>query len=186
MASEFASLEFDLKPWDRALNTIFNRWKSIQQRDKQFSAIVGATVYADVMDHFKNEQGSKGKWPDWSSSYSAAIAGRVAFRTIRGRVVALDEYTIHEWGIKPPRKPGKKLQDSGKLRQSFTPNKWRKSNDGLMFYNNAKVKSGFPYAAAHDIGGPKLPQRQFMWLSVQGMRKMVTSIERWLAWGDSE
>lgn len=148
---------------------------------KQFGGLISAVVYQDVMDHFENEQGPEGKWTPWSLSYAGAINGRIAFRKIRGRIIPLNEYQIEEWGIKPPRKPGKILQAAGNLRQRFTPNKWRFKSNEVIFFNNAKTKSGFPYAAAHDEGGPKLPQRKFMWLSDIGGKKMVTIVEKWLA-----
>jgi phage gpG-like protein len=39
---------------------------------------------------------------------------------------------------------------------------------------------GFPYAEAHDKGGPKLPQRKFMWLSKEGMEKIIKQVTDWL------
>lgn len=59
------------------------------------------------------------------------------------------------------------------------------AKDGILFYNNAKVKgTGFPYAYAHDNDTEprsRLPQRKFMWLSDEGMEKLIGVTEGWLA-----
>jgi hypothetical protein len=51
------------------------------------------------------------------------------------------------------------------LRQSFIPTNVRAVSDGILWFNNAKTKNNFPYAFAHNTGGPKLPKRDFMWIS---------------------
>jgi len=113
------------------------------QNPVQVEEIVGAisaVVFRNIMDHFKNESGSDGEWAAWSKSYA-----RYMNKIGRGG--------------------NKKLQFNGKLRQNFMPEKRRLLSDGIEWFNNAKTKSGFPYAAAHNYGGPKLPQREFMWVS---------------------
>jgi len=110
--------------------------------EKKFFTSISAVVLADVFKHFASEEGSEGPWKEWSQSYKKAIAGP-----------------------KPPRQPGMILQDSGRLRQSFIPSNYSISDKGIYWFNNAKTKSGFPYAYAHNEGGGKLPKRDFMWLS---------------------
>lgn len=119
----------------------------IDQHPK-YVALLSAVVFSDVMDHFKKEEGEDGKWTPWSSVYAAHMK-RIG-------------------------KSGNKLlQFSGKMRNSFQPTQYRPSSAGILWYNNAKTSSGFPYAAAHNEGGKKLPQRQFMWLSDKGMERIV-------------
>ena len=180
--SDAAEVKFDYAEWKSFLEKLNNKLKTTTQ-SRTFAGIISATVFGDIIDHFDKEMGPDGKWTPWSLSYAGAIQGRIAFRTIRGKVVPLGPYQIEEYGIKPPRKPGKILQATGKLRNTITPNsnKYRVASGVITFFNNAKTKSGFPYAAAHDEGGPKLPQRRFMWLSDNGMEKIIKLTEKWLA-----
>lgn len=168
-----AVFEFDFKKLDRYLD---KAEKDIKKRAK-LGKILSLPVYGDIIDHFSKEVGPNGKWPAWSKSYLDAIQGKVAFRYINGQVVPLNP---SKYKIKPPRKNGKKLQATGRLRQSITPKSWRNVSDGYLFYNNAQVRSGFPYAKAHDEGGPKLPQRKFMWLSNKGMDNVRTVALGWM------
>lgn len=142
--------------------------------------VLSIPVYKDIMDHFSKEMGPTGKWEKWSISYASAINGRIAFRYINGRIVPIGPHTMEEWGIKPPRRPGKILQATGRLRQSFSPGNWRNLQDGYLYYNNATLRSGFPYAKAHDEGADKLPKRSFMWLSKKGMESIKTVALGWM------
>ena len=68
------------------------------------------------------------------------------------------------------------LRDERRLERTFTAHgetSWRGVAGGIVFFNNAKTKNGFPYAAAHNVGGPKLPKRRFMWLSAQGRKDIM-------------
>jgi phage gpG-like protein len=182
--ADTAEVTLDSKQWDNLLKKVRARYKDIEQR-KQWGGLASAIVFRDIMDHFRKEEGPDGKWADWSHSYMQAIAGLVAFRYSKAlkRVIAItdDDFLSKN---KPPRKPGKKLQVTGNLRTSFTPSSWRAQREGLMFFNKAKTSSGFPYAYAHDTGGPKLPQRKFMWLSKKGMNSLARQTVRWLS-GDN-
>jgi len=63
---------------------------------------------------------------------------------------------------------GQLLRQTGRLRNTFKPSSYRRTGDGVLWYNNATTKQGFPYAYAHDNGeSPRtqLPRRSFMWLS---------------------
>ena len=134
------------------LKNIKKRLKGVQNGEKKFVGILSSIVYADIIRHFENEQGSKSSWAPWSKSYTEALK-------IKGR------------------SGNKKLQYSGKLRNNISPiskgGNFRKTSDGFLWYNNAKTSTGFPYAAAHDVGGPKLPQRDFMWLSDKAMDNIL-------------
>jgi phage gpG-like protein len=72
------------------------------------------------------------------------------------------------WSKNYKRKNGQILRDTGRLRNTFKPAMVRRESDGILWYNNATTKKGFPYAYAHDNGeAPRtiLPRRSFMWLS---------------------
>jgi phage gpG-like protein len=157
MAIESAiELAFDAEKVLSWLKAIEQRRKAIEKRESAFCNSIGIFVFQDVLDHFKNEQGSDGKWVGWSSSYSAKM--------------------------KAAGKGGNNiLQDTGRLRNSFTPGQWRKTSQGIEWYNPAKTNSGFPYAYAHDEGGPKLPKRDFMWLSDAAMNKISEATLAFLA-----
>lgn len=71
---------------------------------------------------------------------------------------------------------GRILQQTGRLRNSFKPTNFRKDSEGLLWYNNAMTKAGFPYAYAHDNdegGREQLPQRKFMWVSNSAMDQLA-------------
>lgn len=115
---------------------------------RAFAMALSAVVFQDIMDHFEKEQGPEGPWSPWSSSYRK-------YMDMRG-------------------KGGNRiLQDTGRLRQSFMPTNYRKVGEGILWYNPARTKSGFPYAYAHDEGGPKLPARSFMWTSDDASEKIA-------------
>jgi phage gpG-like protein len=80
----------------------------------------------------------------------------------------------------------KKLQFSGKLRQSFTPQSFRTAPNQIIFFNNAQTKGGYAYAAGHDEGGStpgRPPKRKFMWLSKQANQNIRERILLWLKEG---
>jgi len=114
--------------------------KTITALEKAWVKTISPRVFRDVMDHFSKQSGENRRWKPWSKNYQKHMQ------------------KIGKGG-------NKILQDSGRLRQSFKPTNVRKQRQGLVWFNNAKTKTGFPYAAAHDLGGSTLPQREFMWLS---------------------
>lgn len=124
--------------------------KNIENGESSFIGIVGATVFKDVMDHFSKEEGQEGPWAPWSKVYK-------------------------EHMMRIGRQGNKKLQFTGRLRQTFKPTDSRKVSDGLVWYNNALTKDGFPYAQAHDEG-IGVPQREFMWLSKSAVETIAKQI----------
>lgn len=165
--SDIMYTEFESEEIKRFLKNLNTKVKTIKTK---YVGLLSAIVYKDIIRHFEQQEGSKGPWKKWSKSYQDAINGKIAFRKSNGRTFAFDP---SESGIKPPRKPGKILQDTGHLRQSFKAKNARISGDGILWFNNAKTKSGFPYAAAHDKGGDRLPKRDFMWLSDGAMNAVA-------------
>ena len=131
--------EFDDKEVRSFLKDIDKNVDRVKSVKNEYIGLLSAIVYKDVIKHFESEEGSSGPWAKWSSSYKDKM--------------------------KEEGKDGNKiLQDSGRLRNTFSPKKYRKVSGGILWFNNAEVK-GFPYAFAHDEGGKKLPKRDCMWLS---------------------
>jgi phage gpG-like protein len=124
--------------------------KDIENGESSFIGIVGATVFKDVIDHFSKEQGQDGPWAPWSKVYQQHM-------------------------MKIGRQGNKKLQFTGRLRQTFKPTDSRKVSGGLVWYNNAMTKNNFPYAQAHDEGIGS-PQREFMWLSPTAVETIAKQI----------
>jgi phage gpG-like protein len=155
--SDAAEIKFDAVEWEKTVSEIRGRWEDIKTRT-EFGGIVSSIVYADIMEHFAKERGPEGKWTKWSDTYADHMK-RIG------------------------RAGNKLLQFNGNLRQKFLPQNWKGTSDGILFFNNAQTKSGFPYAFAHDEGGPKLPQRKFMWISPRAMSKILTQTIQWLAEG---
>lgn len=150
-------LKIDDKKVQKWLKSMEKNWDSIEKKTSPFvDGVLGVFVFQDVISHFEKEQGSGGGWKAWSKIYAEHMAKRG--------------------------KGGNKiLQDSGRLRQSFQAGQWRKKPGAVEWYNPAKTKGGFPYAAAHDEGGPKLPKRDFMWLSNTAMKKIAEACAKFMA-----
>jgi phage gpG-like protein len=127
---------------------ILERAKKIKGAADKYVAMLSAIVFKDVMDHFENERGEKGAWPKWSKAYTEHMK-------------------------KIGRGGNKMLQFNGRLRQNFTPQKYQKKSDGILWFNNAKTRGGFPYAYGHNEGEGKLPKRDFMWASEKAVEKMA-------------
>lgn len=145
--ADVAVAEFDNEEVRDFLESMQTRLKKVQGADKKYVGLLSAIVYSDVINHFQTQKGSEGPWKTWSKSYKDYMQkiGK------GGNLI---------------------LQDSGRLRNTFLPTSNRKTSAGILWFNNAKTAGGFPYAAAHDEGGPKLPKRDFMWLSDEAMEKV--------------
>jgi len=137
MAAEFIFEDKQVKDF---ISAIAKNMSHVQGVKKEYVGLLSALVIKDVDDHFAKEEGPKGKWQPWSDIYRKHMN-----RTGNGGR-----------GL---------LKFSGRLRQNFKPTDYKKSSEGVMWFNNAKTKSGYPYAAGHDEGDGKLPQREFMYLS---------------------
>lgn len=133
------------------LKRLQKKIRDVKDGARKFGDLLSAKVFADVIQHFESQEGSKGPWKAWSDTYAEHM-----------------------------RKIGKGgnriLQDTGRLRQSFTPASHRAVSQGILWYNQAKTAEGFPYAYAHQEGGKRLPKRDFMWLSTdaQGAIEQLT------------
>jgi phage gpG-like protein len=170
-------IEFKSEKVNRFMNELSIRMAMIKARDMELAKLYSPIVFRDVIRHFEQEKGPDGPWQKWSRSYLQAIAGLVAFRTFDGNVIPITDDNFLEQN-KPPRSPGKILQDKGHLRQSFRLSNVRQKAFGYEWFNPAKTKEGFPYAAAHNEGGDRLPKREFMYLSDQAIDQIaLISIE---------
>jgi len=135
---------------DRRLKKFLKNIDKKIKAKKAISKAASPIVFRDVVKHFEQERGEKDKWPAWSTAYQKHME-RIG-------------------------KAGNKiLQDTGRLRQSFLPSNARIGRDFLLWFNPAKVVGGFPYAAAHDIGGTQLPKRKFMWISKDALDDIATA-----------
>lgn len=163
---------------EKVVDFIYNmqkRLKNVENGETKYVGLISALVYRDIDNHFKEEKGSKGPWAKWSPSYTEAVNGKAFYRNINGRTVRFDAEDVKASGgtmPPPPRKPGHILQASGVMRNHFVPTKVKASSRNITWFNDAKTKSGFPYAAAHDNGGDKLPKRDFMWLSDKALEEI--------------
>ena len=138
-----------LEEMKKELGTMSKRLRFLT-KDRKWIAIASALVFDDIIDHFQKEEGPKARWARWSDRYRKHMS------------------KIGKGG-------NKILQDTGRLRQSFKPTNFRKVKDGVLWFNNAKTKTGFPYAYAHDNDERprrQLPQRKFMWFSPKGFKKL--------------
>lgn len=122
--------------------------KTIKDGGRAYGMVLSSVVFQDITEHFEKEEGPDGAWTPWSEVYAQHME-----RIGRGN--------------------NKLLQFNGHLRQAFLPTNYRKVGEGILWYNPAKTSKGFPYAYAHDEGGPKLPERSFMWLSIEGSEKIA-------------
>lgn len=156
MADSAIDLQFDSKQAEAFLKRLKRNQEAIEKKDQAFVDTISIFVFQDIINHFEKEQGPKGKWKAWSKVYAEHMEA------------------LGKGG-------NKILQDSGRLRQSFTPGQWRARPAGIEWYNPAKTKKGFPYAAAHDEGGGRLPQRKFMWLGSGAMEKIAKATVAFLA-----
>lgn len=146
--AEKAIAEFNNAEVVEFFKNIDKRLKDVKDGKKKFIGLLSAIVYGDVIRHFEDEKGSDGPWKKWSASYTNKM--------------------------KENNKAGNKiLQDTGRLRNSFKPSNARKVSAGIVWFNPGKTKTGFPYAFAHDTGGPVLPKRDFMWLSDEATDKIA-------------
>lgn len=149
-----AEFQFDSKAWETFLNKLSKKVKD-PIGDKTFTGIVSSVFYQDYQEHFEKEQGPDGKWAAWSKSYQEHLS-------------------------KIGRSNNNILRFTGRMFQTLTPSSWKESNGSMLFYNPAKTSSGFPYAKAHDEGGPRLPKRSFMWLSNKAMSNIASQVGKWL------
>jgi phage gpG-like protein len=131
----------------------------IAARAKDFNKILLPALnifgFKDIQDHFREESGPGGPWPE-RSDFTQMMYLR------RNKTNAVYD-------------PGNKLlQLTGRLRQSIMRGK--SGGAKAIGKNTAAIQSNVEYSGKHDQGEGKIPQRQFMWLSdkaVDNINKMI-------------
>ena len=121
---------------------ISDQTKSQRKMTKKYVSSISTFVFQDIMDHFDKEKGPEGRWHAWSQAYRTHMQkiGKGANRI---------------------------LQDTGRLRTSFQPGNYRVAKKGIEWFNPARTRSGFPYAAHHNELADR--PRTFMWLSQKAL-----------------
>ena len=151
-------ITFDDKAWRDFLREIKQR---STRADDFLRAAFATHGFADIQDHFRNEEGPNGPWASWSDKYRA-YRMRLASGAIKRRARA----------GKPP-VAEKILQLTGTLRQSLLPGDGKIKGLGRTAI---KVFSNVRYSGKHDEGERGLPARPFMWLSDAAMDKIAVTV----------
>lgn len=155
MSNEVLLAEFHDEEVKAFVRDLIDQTKKVKSFGREYIGLLSAIVYADINRHFEEEKGSQGPWTKWSKMYRDKMK-------------------------KEGRAGNKILQDSGRLRNNFSPSKNRKTSSGILWFNNAKTKDGRPYAAEHDDGIGRLPKRDFMWLSDGALEKITDQTLKFL------
>lgn len=122
----------------RFFKELKKNYSDVKNASNEWIKAISATVIRDIDSHFQQEEGPDGRWAQWSKMYRDHME------------------KIGKGG-------NKILQDKRDLYRAFKPSSYRSVSDGVLWYNNAKTKGGFPYAAHHDEDAKVT--RPFMWLS---------------------
>lgn len=142
------SAEFKDKEVKEFLDQISKNLKAANENKlNKIARLFSVVVFKDIINHFKEAKGPTEPWAKWSDLYTD-------LQTRRGK----------RW-------PGNALRFSGFLIQSFKPTNYRLTNEGLLWFNNAKTKGGFEYAYHHDEGAIKT--RPYMWLSKDAFEEIA-------------
>lgn len=139
------TVDLDISEWEDFLGKLSRNVKKAQS-----VLFVAAQAYAfqDIIQHFSDESGPNGKWPDWSPATQKAYAAK-------------------GWS------GNKILQATGRLRQSLLPGRGgirKEGSDAVRLFTN------IVYGARHNYGGGGIPQREFMWISDAAQEKMASTV----------
>jgi len=140
--------------WTRFIDDL--RDKSRLQKGLLTAArIVG---FKEVVKHFKEKRNPDGSsWPPWSAAYRkqrARLAGRLASKRARKRAATEGRSLVSQERL---------LELTGNLRKSFSPSNIKERHGQVALFNAAN------YSGFHDEGTDRLPRRQFMWISEDGI-----------------
>jgi len=157
MAEYPTEVIFEDKTIQDFFKNITKKLKNVENGEKKYSAILSVHVFADIINHFRKEEGSEGLWQEWSPRYTDYM-----------NEIGKSGNKILQW-------TGRLRNNFGKSANEVATKSLRTSSNNYTWFNNAKVgRKNFPYAAAHDAGGPILPKRDFMWLSDKAAEKMAS------------
>lgn len=152
MANDLLSAQFQDKEIQKFLKSLSKNSEEVKKRAKKYVETISPIVLADIERHFNDApKGASG-----GKNFGVDSAGnRISWDGWSKR------YTIL---MKKIGKGGNRLlQDTSHMRKMLKPTNYRKSSSGILWYNNAKTESGFPYAAHFDETAQN--PRPFMWLS---------------------
>ena len=107
------SLKFDDQQISDLLKKIDKKINNIQKKEAKFTALLSAIIIEDVIDHFEQEKGPKGRWKSWSQAYASHMAR-----------IGKSQNLI--------------LQDTGRLKGGWVPTNMRKTNEGILWFNPIK------------------------------------------------
>lgn len=119
-------------------------------KPKPFFEEAKGLMARDVNEHFKKEEGEKGKWEPLDPK---TLLGR------RGTTAKI-------------------LQDTGRLKQSVISSGIA-TNDYAVVGTNLE-SNGFPYPVVHQMGGKNIPQRKFLWLSRKAGEKLQRTLTKYI------
>jgi hypothetical protein len=143
-----ATIVFSYQEVEKFFSDIRKNVSDIMDHRRVYWSAISVIGFRDVIEHFEKEQGEKSRWKPWGALYRAHMR-------------------------KIGRGDNKILQDTGRLRQTtMMPVRPTEIKKGYLVFNPAQTSKGFPYAFAHDRGGPILPKRDFMWLSLKAMNQI--------------
>jgi len=149
---------FDDARVKKFLANLDSNLKEIRVVKREFASLLSIYVYKDIMKHFEDQAGPNGPWQAWSTRYGIWRKGHANRGRRKGNTLG----------------DGKILALSGRLRNAFTPAKFRSENDSIVWFNQATTAGGKPYAYFHDEGQGGMPKRQFMWLSDDALANIET------------
>lgn len=164
MATTFAKL--DDKAVRKYLAGIKNKMRFPAKVMRTFANIWG---FKDIIKHFREERGEKGKWQR------------------RSKATQLKYAMINQGKAKPPRgtarrayNPANKiLQLTGMMRKSLIG-----GNAKIIGKESVLLKTNVPYSGKHDRGIPgKLVKRNFMWISAKAKENMLRGMLEFLVKG---
>lgn len=153
MAQKF--VVFNSKKWEKYFAGVK---VNLKRSNKILRAAFGTVGFQDIINHFKQESGSDGKWPKRARSTQEMYA------------------SLNKKNAKF--NPSNKLLVlSGNLRKAFLPTNVKElgAKRGILFFNPIK------YSGTHDRGSrkKKIPKREFMWLSSRakvGMQRVILGV----------
>ena len=157
-----AELRLELKDeaWREFISNIDSRLKN---PNKLLRTIYFTYGFKDIVQHFRDEEGSEGKWPPRSDR-----TNEMYDRINKGKGKNAGSY----------RSSNKLLQLTGKLRSSLLYGEERANNSSVTNHGQYAISifSNVKYAGVHNYGYKNIPQREYLWLSENAQELMCRGI----------
>jgi len=88
---------------------------------------------------------------------------------------------MHKKGKLTGNSPDKPLVETGALRDDLmSPKSINILNKGLIYGTDRKSKNGFLYPAIHEMGGSKIPQRRWLFLTNDDLNQICNTTKQWI------